>query len=112
MPALALVKAGILMPSHSLRLCWCNSDRGHKGSARSRVQLRPKAAAKPESWADFSRTLGGFLHLNFRKRWRIFSEHLADFPVNGADFWAKKIRIAGRILPVRSAEILRRNFLC
>ena len=61
MPALALVKAGILMPSHSLRLCWCNSDRGHKGSARSRVQLRPKAAANPEHLADFSRKRGGFL---------------------------------------------------
>ena len=95
MPALALVKAGILMPSHSLRLCWCNSDRGHKSSTRPRVQLRPKAAAiKPERWADFSRTLGGFLLRNFRKRWRIFAEH-----------WAEKLRIAGRILPVRSAEI-------
>ena len=90
MPALALVKAGISMPSHSLRLCWCNSDRGHKGSARSRVQLRPKAAAiKPERWADFSRTLGGFLLRNFRKRWRIFPVNGVDFPVNGADFWAE-----------------------
>ena len=61
MPALALVKAGIFMPSHSLRLCWCNSDRGHKSSARPRVQLRPKAAAKPENGADFSRKRGGFL---------------------------------------------------
>ena len=60
MPALALVKAGIIMPSHSLRLCWCNSDRGHKGSARPRVQLRPKAAAKPENGADFARKRGGF----------------------------------------------------
>lgn len=51
------------MPSHSLRICWCDSDRGHKGSAQSRVQLRPKAAANPE--------------------------HGADFPVNGVDFWAE-----------------------
>ena len=60
MPALALVKAGISMPSHSLRLCWCNSDRGHKGSAQPRVQLRPKAAANPENGADFSEHLADF----------------------------------------------------
>ena len=60
------------MPSHSLRLCWCNSDRGHKGSARPRVQLRPKAAAKPENGADFCSGIfgngGGF----FRKRGGFF----------------------------------------
>ena len=88
------------MPSHSLRLCWCNSDRGHKSSARPRVQLRPKAAAaKPENGADFS-------------------EHLADFSRKRGGFLGgklpkhgQKITIAGRILPVRLAEILRRNFL-
>ena len=84
-PALALVKAGISMPSHSLRLCWCNSDRGHKGSARPRVQLRPNAAANPEHLADFSRTLGG----NLPEQRVDFPVNGADFSVNGADFWAE-----------------------
>lgn len=61
MPALALVKAGISMPLHSLRFVGATptegtkavSNLGHKGSARPRVQLRPKAAAKPENGADF-----------------------------------------------------------
>ena len=84
MPALALVKAGILMPSHSLRLCWCNSDRGHKGSARPRVQLRPKAAAKPENGADFCSEIfgngGGF----FPNTGRIFPVNWAEnYPNTG-----------------------------
>ena len=78
MPALALVKAGILMPSHSLRFVGATPTEGTKAAPDLGYNCAQRLPPNP-------------------KTGRIFPEH-------GADFWAEKLRIAGRILPVRSAE--------
>lgn len=90
MPALALVKAGISMPSHSLRIVGATPTEGTKvvsDLGHSCAQANPNAGRNfalhfSETVADFSRKRGGFLGEKLTDCWADYSVRSAEICPN------------------------------